>query len=63
MKHKFLQCEIIWASGAQIDVEDFRVVTESYGMQLDDDSILALFSQVRVLPLQVLPEDFLYHIA
>ncbi|KAK9915516.1 hypothetical protein WJX75_000165 [Coccomyxa subellipsoidea] len=28
-----------------IDVEDFRVVTESYGMQLDDDSILALFSR------------------
>lgn len=30
----------------QIDIEDFRVVTEGYGMQLDDDSILALFSKV-----------------
>lgn len=30
----------------QIDIEDFRVVTESYGMQLDDDSILAMFSKV-----------------
>jgi hypothetical protein len=30
----------------QIDTEDFRVVTESYGMQLDDDSILAIFSKV-----------------
>lgn len=35
---------------AQIHVEDFRVVTESYGMQLDDDSILALFSRVRGCP-------------
>ena len=31
---------------AQIDIEDFRVVTESYGMQLNDDSILAIFSKV-----------------
>ena len=31
---------------AQIDIEDFRVVTESYGMQLNDDSILAVFSKV-----------------
>ena len=30
----------------QIDIEDFRVVTESYGMQLDDDSILAIFLKV-----------------
>ena len=37
----------------QIDIEDFRVVTESYGMQLDEDSILAIFSEVsctRCLP-------------
>ena len=33
---------------AQIDIEDFRVVTESYGMQLNDDSILAIFSKVCV---------------
>ena len=32
---------------AQIDIEDFRVVTESYGMQLNDDCILAIFSKVR----------------
>lgn len=30
----------------QVNIEDFRVVTESFGMQLDDDSLLALFSQV-----------------
>ncbi len=30
----------------QIDIEDFRIVTESYGMQLDDDMILATFSKV-----------------
>ena len=30
----------------QIDIEDFRIVTESYGMQLDDDIILATFSKV-----------------
>lgn len=34
----------------QIDIEDFRVVTESYGMQLDDDTILATFS--KVCPMQ-----------
>ena len=34
----------------QIDIEDFRVVTESYGMQLDDDMILATFS--KVCPMQ-----------
>ena len=31
---------------AQIGIEDFRVMTESFGMQLDDDSLLALFSRV-----------------
>ena len=30
----------------QIGIEDFRVMTESFGMQLDDDSLLALFSRV-----------------
>lgn len=30
----------------QIYIEDFRVMTESVGMQLDDDSLLALFSKV-----------------
>lgn len=34
----------------QIGIEDFRVMTESFGMQLDDDSLLALFSRVRPLP-------------
>ncbi|KAK9808647.1 hypothetical protein WJX72_001201 [[Myrmecia] bisecta] len=28
-----------------IEIEDFRVMTESFGMQLDDDSLLALFSR------------------
>jgi hypothetical protein len=32
----------------QIDMEDFRVVTEGYGLQLDDDSILAIFSKVNL---------------
>ncbi len=31
----------------QISIEDFRQMTESVGMQLDDDSLLALFSRVR----------------
>jgi hypothetical protein len=30
----------------QVNIEDFRVITESFGMQLDDDSLLALFSKV-----------------
>ena len=30
----------------QISIEDFRQMTESVGMQLDDDSLLALFSRV-----------------
>ena len=30
----------------QVDIEDFRTVTESYGMQLDNDMILATFSKV-----------------
>ena len=30
----------------QIGLEDFRVMTEAGGMQLDDDSLLALFSKV-----------------
>ena len=30
----------------QIKIEDFRQMTESCGMQLDDDSLLALFSRV-----------------
>jgi hypothetical protein len=30
----------------QIGLEDFRVATETGGMQLDDDSLLALFSKV-----------------
>ena len=30
----------------QIGIEDFRVMTESFGMQLDDDSLLALFCRV-----------------
>eukprot|EP00884_Botryococcus_braunii_P009611 jgi/Botrbrau1/18651/Bobra.0367s0087.1 len=29
----------------QVNIEDFRVITESFGMQLDDDSLLALFSK------------------
>lgn len=33
--------------GLQIGLEDFRVMTEAGGMQLDDDSLLALFSKVR----------------
>lgn len=28
----------------KIQLEDFRMMTESFGMQLDDDSLLALFS-------------------
>ena len=31
----------------QCYIEDFRLMTESVGMQLDDDSLLALFSKVR----------------
>ena len=27
-----------------MEIEDFRVITESFGMQLDDDSLLALFA-------------------
>ena len=34
----------------QISVEAFRVMTESFGMQLDDDSLLALFSRARAAP-------------
>ena len=34
----------------QVDIEDFRIVTESYGMQLDNDMILATFS--KVCPMQ-----------
>jgi len=34
----------------QIGIEDFRVMTESFGMQLDDDSLLALFSRVMTHP-------------
>jgi hypothetical protein len=30
----------------QCYIEDFRLMTESFGMQLDDDSLLALFSKV-----------------
>ena len=41
---------MIQAVPMQIDMEDFRTVTESYGMQLDDDIILATFS--KVCPLQ-----------
>ena len=44
--------DVCWISCAplchmQISVEAFRVMTESFGMQLDDDSLLALFSRVR----------------
>lgn len=39
---------------AQISVEAFRVMTESFGMQLDDDSLLALFSRVRTTPVQAI---------
>ena len=31
----------------QISTEEFRVMTESFGMQLDDDSLLAVFQKVR----------------
>ena len=31
----------------QCYIEDFRLMTESVGMQLDDDSLLALFSKVH----------------
>ncbi len=34
---------------AQVSVEAFRVMTESFGMQLDDDSLLALFHRVCTL--------------
>ena len=30
----------------QIEIEDFRAMSESFGMQLDDDSLLALYSWV-----------------
>ena len=33
----------------QISTEDFRVMTESFGMQLDDDSLLAVFQKVNHL--------------
>jgi hypothetical protein len=33
----------------QCYIEDFRLMTESVGMQLDDDSLLALFSKVRAV--------------
>ncbi len=36
------------ALSLQIGIEDFRVMTESFGMQLDDDSLLALFSRVSL---------------
>eukprot|EP00891_Asterochloris_glomerata_P006723 jgi/Astpho2/6723/fgenesh1_pg.00102_%23_12_t len=32
------------ANTGQIEIEDFRAMSESFGMQLDDDSLLALFS-------------------
>ncbi len=32
----------------QIEIEDFREMSESFGMQLDDDSLLALFSWVSI---------------
>lgn len=38
----------------QIGIEDFRVMTESFGMQLDDDSLLALFSRVMTQPSAIL---------
>ena len=34
----------------QVGTEDFRVMTESVGIQLDDDSLLALFRRVSSLP-------------
>ena len=41
---------LMWCSSVlQIGIEDFRVMTESFGMQLDDDSLLALFSRVMLL--------------
>jgi hypothetical protein len=36
-----------FCGAGQVEIEDFRVITESFGMQLDDDSLLALFSRVR----------------
>ena len=33
----------------QISTEDFRVMTESFGMQLDDDSLLAVFAKVSTV--------------
>jgi hypothetical protein len=46
-------CFAVMSSGVysllllQCYIEDFRLMTESVGMQLDDDSLLALFSKVR----------------
>ena len=40
----------------QIGIEDFRVMTESFGMQLDDDSLLALFSRVSSLTIRRLQQ-------
>ena len=39
----------------QVGIEDFRVMTEAAGMQLDDDSLLALFSRVRPGPHNLMP--------
>ncbi|KDD74011.1 hypothetical protein H632_c1653p0 [Helicosporidium sp. ATCC 50920] len=33
------------ANSGRISIENFRVATEEFGMQLDDDALLALFSQ------------------
>lgn len=32
-----------WLCWLQIHFEDFRMFSESFGMQLDDDSLLALY--------------------
>ena len=48
--HAALACEVAVDPtyvGLQIHIEDFRVMTETVGMQLDDDSLLALFCRVR----------------
>ncbi|KAL0042540.1 hypothetical protein WJX79_002907 [Trebouxia sp. C0005] len=53
------------AGSGYIGIEDFRVMTESFGMQLDDDSLLALFSRydpqaAGVIDYQALMKELLH---
>lgn len=36
-------CLCLLCCASQIHFEDFRMFSESFGMQLDDDSLLALY--------------------